>query len=235
MGAGSAVADVELIVLALEALKKLGLEGVQLRVSHAGMIRALLGKLGLSPGEQARLFDQILDGDVAAIERVPVGETGPKAALSSLLDLKGKSAGFLKRISSSILRWVNSTGSLVASTVGSCLFFNITASDQYISIVVPGRMYAKTYREMGYKPELLSRTLEDSGTVTSVLIPWNTCGATQSGVLGVDTIAYLPYAFFNIISPFMTILFAYLNIKIRKITDTETKKPGQDRVDNMSD
>ena len=93
----------------------------------------------------------------------------------------------------------------------------LPASDQYIAIVVPGRMFASTYRERGLAPENLSRTLEDSGTVTSVLIPWNTCGAYQSGVLGVGTFAYLPYCFFNIISPFMTILFAYLNIKIRKL------------------
>jgi len=95
------------------------------------------------------------------------------------------------------------------------VFFNITASDQYLAIVVPGRMFADTFRERGLMPENLSRTLEDSGTVTSVLIPWNTCGAAQSSVLGVATMAYAP-CFFNIISPLMTITFAYLNIKIRR-------------------
>lgn len=132
-----------------------------------------------------------------------------------------ESAGLLKRITMPIVKYAKRTGSLVASTVGTCLFFNTTASDQYIAIVVPGRMYRKTYEDKGLKPELLSRTLEDSGTVTSVLIPWNTCGATQSRVLGVDTWAYAPYAFFNIISPFMTILFAYLNIKIRRYANGE--------------
>ncbi len=132
-----------------------------------------------------------------------------------------ESAGLLKRITMPIVKYAKSTGSLVASTVGTCLFFNTTASDQYIAIVVPGRMYRKTYEEKGLKPEVLSRTLEDSGTVTSVLIPWNTCGATQSRVLGVDTWSYAPYAFFNIISPFMTILFAYLNIKIRRYAPKE--------------
>jgi len=132
-----------------------------------------------------------------------------------------ESAGLLKRITMPIVKYAKSTGSLVASTVGTCLFFNTTASDQYIAIVVPGRMYRKTYEEKGLKPEVLSRTLEDSGTVTSVLIPWNTCGATQSRVLGVDTWSYAPYAFFNIISPFMTILFAYLNIKIRRYANGE--------------
>jgi len=82
-------------------------------------------------------------------------------------------------------------------------------------------MFTNTYKEKGLKPEVLSRTLEDSGTMTSVLIPWNTCGATQSRVLGVDTWSYAPYAFFNIISPLMTILFAYLNIKIRRFKDSK--------------
>jgi NhaC family Na+:H+ antiporter len=136
-----------------------------------------------------------------------------------------ESAGLLVRISKAIIKLVKSTGSLVASTVGTCLFFNFTASDQYISIVVPGRMYSKLYRERGYKPELLSRTLEDSGTVTSVLIPWNTCGATQSSVLGVPVLTYVPYAFFNLLSPIMSILIAYLNIKIRRLSNDNINEP----------
>ncbi len=128
-----------------------------------------------------------------------------------------EAGGLLKRITMPIVKRARSTGSLVTSTVITCIFFNTTASDQYISIVVPGRMFRKTYEDKGFKPELLSRTLEDSGTMTSVLIPWNTCGATQSRVLGVATLDYLPFCFFNLISPLMTILFAYLNIKIRRI------------------
>jgi NhaC family Na+:H+ antiporter len=135
-----------------------------------------------------------------------------------------EAAGFLRRITKPIVQAAKSQGSLVTSTVGTCVFFNATASDQYISIVVPGRMYRKVYEDRGLKPEVLSRTLEDSGTMTSVLIPWNTCGATQSRVLGVSTWDYLPYCFFNIISPFMSIAFAYLNIKIRKITKREKRE-----------
>jgi NhaC family Na+:H+ antiporter len=123
----------------------------------------------------------------------------------------------LKKIASTIIGFAHSTGSLIAATAGTCITFNLTASDQYIAIVVPGRMYAKEFKDRGLAPENLSRTLEDSGTVTSVLIPWNTCGAYQSSVLGVATLTYLPYCFFNILSPFMTILFGYANIKIRKI------------------
>lgn len=127
---------------------------------------------------------------------------------------------FLSVITSSIIKKVKSDGDLVAATAASCVFFNTTASDQYLAIVVPGRMYAKAYEDRDLSPENLSRTLEDSGTVTSVLIPWNTCGAYQSGVLGIATSTYLPYCFFNIISPLMTILFAYAKIKIRKISTT---------------
>jgi NhaC family Na+:H+ antiporter len=128
-------------------------------------------------------------------------------------------SGMLKRITEVIIGIVNSTGSLITSTAASCVFFNITASDQYLAIVVPGKMFEKIYKERGLAPENLSRTLEDSGTVTSVLIPWNTCGAAQSKVLGVGTLTYLPFCFFNIISPFMTVLFAYAGIKIAKLTE----------------
>ena len=130
-----------------------------------------------------------------------------------------ETSGMLERIAQSIIQYAHSTGSLVASTAATCLFINVTASDQYIAIVVPGRMFSKTYRDRGLAPENLSRTLEDSGTVTSVLVPWNTCGAYQAGVLGVATFSYLPFAFFNIISPMMTIFFAYAGIKIRKLKD----------------
>jgi NhaC family Na+:H+ antiporter len=125
--------------------------------------------------------------------------------------------GALARISQALLKLAHTTFGLFASTVGSCLALNITASDQYLAIVVPGKMFAKAYKNKGLAPENLSRTLEDAGTVTSVLIPWNTCGAYQSGTLGVSTLDYLPYAFFNILSPFMTLIFAAFNIKIRQL------------------
>lgn len=133
-----------------------------------------------------------------------------------------ESSGMLKQIAKAIISMVNSTGALIASTVGTCVFFNITASDQYLAIVVPGRMYADIYKRKGLAPENLSRTLEDSGTVTSVLIPWNTCGAYHSSVLGVSTLAYAPFCFFNIISPMMTMLFGFIGYKIRKLS-TENK------------
>ena len=131
--------------------------------------------------------------------------------------------GALSKISESLLKLAHSTFGLFASTVGSCLALNITASDQYLAIVVPGKMFAKAYKDKGLAPENLSRTLEDSGTVTSVLIPWNTCGAYQAGTLGVSTFDYLTYAFFNILSPIMTLIFAAFNIKIRQLVSNIKK------------
>ena len=124
--------------------------------------------------------------------------------------------GALSTISAALLSIAQSTFQLFASTVASCLAINITASDQYLSIVVPGKMFEKAYKDRGLAPENLSRTLEDSGTVTSVLIPWNTCGAYQSGVLGVDVSQYFFYAIFNWLSPFMTLFFAAFQIKIKQ-------------------
>ncbi len=126
--------------------------------------------------------------------------------------------GALARISQALLNLFDSVFGLFASTVCTCLALNATASDQYLAIVVPGRMFAKAYRDKGLAPENLSRTLEDSGTVTSVLIPYNTCGAYQSGVLGVPVADYALYAFFNWLSPFTTLLFAALSIKIKQLT-----------------
>jgi NhaC family Na+:H+ antiporter len=125
--------------------------------------------------------------------------------------------GALSRITQGLLSMARSTFSLFASTVGSCVALNITASDQYLAIVVPGKMFAKAYEDRGLAPENLSRTLEDSGTVTSVLIPWNTCGAYHSGVLGVPVADYFFFAIFNWLSPLTTLFFAALGIKIKQL------------------
>ncbi|NCG30354.1 MAG: sodium:proton antiporter, partial [Bacteroidetes bacterium] len=109
--------------------------------------------------------------------------------------------------------------SLIGTTAASSIFMNFTASDQYLAIVVPGKMYEPTFKERGLHPANLSRTLEDAGTVTSVLIPWNTCGATQAGVLGVATAVYWPFCFFCLISPIMTMIMAAFNIRIKKLDD----------------
>jgi len=130
--------------------------------------------------------------------------------------------GALSRISSSLLSMAKTTFGLFSSTVASCLALNVTASDQYLAIVVPGKMFAKAYADRGLAPENLSRTLEDSGTVTSVLIPWNTCGAYHSGVLGVSVADYFMFAIFNWLSPIMTLIFAGLGIKIKQLATKAT-------------
>lgn len=128
-----------------------------------------------------------------------------------------EAGGFLKRIADSIISVAHSTASLIASTLATTGLLNVTASDQYLAIVVPGKMYKDVYKKRGLAPENLSRSLEDGGTVTSVLIPWNTCGAYQSATLGVATGDYWVYCFFNVISPFMSLAYAVFGIKIKKL------------------
>lgn len=127
--------------------------------------------------------------------------------------------GALSRITKALLSVADTVFGLFASTVISCLGLNAIASDQYLALVIPGKMFKKAYEDKGLAPENLSRTLEDSGTVTSVLIPWNTCGAYQSEVLNVGVLEYFVFAIFNWLSPFMTLIFAGFNIKIRQIKD----------------
>lgn len=131
--------------------------------------------------------------------------------------------GALAKISEVLLKMFHTTFGLFASTVASCLALNVTASDQYLALVVPGKMYAEAYRDRDLAPENLSRTLEDSGTVTSVLVPWNTCGAYHSSVLGVSTSQYFMYCFFNYLSPFMTLLVAAVGYKIRTLAESGGK------------
>ena len=125
-------------------------------------------------------------------------------------------SGMIESITTVIVRWVRTRVALVSSTVGTGLFLNLTTGDQFISIVLTADMFRNVYDREGYEGRLLSRTTEDAATVTSVLVPWNTCGMTQATVLGVPTLTYLPYCFFNIISPLMTILVAAIGWKIKR-------------------
>jgi len=125
--------------------------------------------------------------------------------------------GALAKITKALLKMATSIFGLFFSTAMSCLGLNAIASDQYLAIVIPGKMFKKAFEDRDLAPENLSRTLEDSGTVTSVLIPWNTCGAYQSGVLGVGVAEYAIFAVFNWLSPIMTLLFAAFHIKIRML------------------
>ena len=132
--------------------------------------------------------------------------------------------GALRKITKALLSLVSGPASLVGATVASAFGMNVLASDQYLAIVIPGKMFSEAYKEKGLAPQNLSRSLEDGGTVTSVLIPWNTCGAYQSKVLTVDVFDYLPYAFFNLISPFMSIAVAALGYKIKYLVEGNEKR-----------
>ena len=128
-------------------------------------------------------------------------------------------SGMLSAITQIFLRVARRTVSVVSSTVGSGLFFNLVTGDQYISIILTGNLFRKLYDERDLEHRLLSRSIEDSATITSVLIPWNSCGMTQSTVLGVATLTYMPYCVFNIISPLMSIFMATIGYKIYKRSD----------------
>ena len=123
-------------------------------------------------------------------------------------------AGILERVVRALVATAHSVGALIATTVGTCVSVNALAADQYISIVITGRMFGDAYRERGLHAKNLARTLEDAGTITSPLVPWNTCGAFMAATLGVPTLAYLPFCFFNLINPFVAILYGYTGYKI---------------------
>lgn len=127
-----------------------------------------------------------------------------------------EAAGFINTITEKMTALIKNTATLVGTTMGSCILCNVILSDQYMSILIPGKMFSNIYKEKGYQPELLSRSIQDSATVTSVLIPWNTCGVVQASVLGVPTLVYLPYCFFNIISPIVSLAVAVIGYKITR-------------------
>lgn len=126
-------------------------------------------------------------------------------------------SGMLASITAVFVRFTRRLAGMVASTVGAGLFLNLATADQYISIILTGNMFKDIYRQNGYESRLLSRTTEDAVTVTSVLIPWNTCGMTQATILSVPTLVYLPYCFFNYLSPLMSILVASIGFKIYRL------------------
>ena len=130
-----------------------------------------------------------------------------------------EATGMLGAIAKAVLKMVRGLGSLVASTVGTGVFLNLTTSDQYIAIVVSGRMFKKAYDDYGLKPKNLSRVVEDSATVTSVLVPWNTCGAYFSSIMGVATLTYLPFAFFNLLTPIISIILASTDKTMERVEE----------------
>ena len=128
-----------------------------------------------------------------------------------------ETTGLLQVVAARILQSVRSTGGLITATLGTSVGLNVIASDQYISIVLPGRMFRDAYARRQLDPKNLSRTLEDAGTLTSVLVPWNTCGAFMAQTLGVSTLAYAPFTFFNLVNPLVAMVYAFANIGITKL------------------
>jgi len=140
------------------------------------------------------------------------------------------SSNMLKIVCEQLLKLAKNTGSLVLITIITCISMNVVASDQYLSIVIPGRMYKEAYEDRRLKNKNLSRVLEDSGTLTSPLVPWNTCGTYQSTTLGVATVDYLPYCFLNIINPFVSLFYGFTGITMEKMTEEEYQKCMQQRA-----
>ncbi|HAJ74859.1 MAG TPA: Na+/H+ antiporter NhaC [Gammaproteobacteria bacterium] len=186
--------------------------------------------LGLFKGVWHTLFDGfVLDSGNATLD-----ELMTRGGMSSMLTVVWlvlcamvfgavmDHTGLLSRLVDFALSFVHSTGSLIAATIATCIGANIITSDQYISVVLPGRMYKLEYENRNLDMKNLSRTLEDAGTITSPLVPWNTCGAYMAGTLGVATFAYLPYCFFNLINPVIAVIYGFLNIKITPAVAEQT-------------
>ena len=136
-------------------------------------------------------------------------------------------SGQLDALAGAVLRLAHGTGGLVLATVVSCLGMNVLGSDQYLAVVVPGRMYRDAFRRSGLAPRNLSRALEDSGTLTSVLIPWNTCGAYMIATLGVKPWTYVPYCFLNLINPLVSIFYGFTGLTMAKLTPEEAREAAE--------
>ena len=127
----------------------------------------------------------------------------------------------LESLANALLKMVKGTGTLMGTVLASCFCANLTTSDQYIAIVLPGRMFRDSFKKYNLHPKCLSRALEDGGTVTSVLVPWNSGGAFHASVLGVSTLAYAPYCFFNYLNPIISAFLSGFNIGLEKIEESK--------------
>lgn len=173
----------------------------------------------------------LYDGYVASTGVVEVDDLLSRGGMSSMLTTIWlvitalsfgavlEHGGMLNRLIESALKSAKSTGSLVTTVVLSCIGINVIAADQYIAIVLPGKMYKAEFARRGIEPKNLSRIIEDAGTLTSPLVPWNTCGAYMAAALGVATIAYLPFAFFNLINPLVSIIYGFTGFTITRVKD----------------
>jgi NhaC family Na+:H+ antiporter len=178
------------------------------------------------------IYAAMANGFVSSSGVAPVDELFSRGGMASMLTTVWlvlaalsyaavlEHAGFLERLLQPVVTWARSRGQLILAVNSSGVGLNVIAGDQYVADVLPARMFRGEFERRGLAPQVLSRAVEDSGTVTSVLVPWNTCGAYISGVLGVSTASYLPYCFFNLLSPVLDVLYGFLGFKVPTRTDT---------------
>ncbi len=221
-----------LIVKKMPAVPVLMIGSLLATIAAAGFqgefLQTLTGSQDMGAGEYYKILTRAMYGEVAPTTgNGSIDELLTTGGMMGMIDTVWliisamifagvmESSGMLERITGAILSRVRSRGAIVSATTGSCVLFNMTTGDQYMAIVIPGKMFYGAYQKQGLDPRLLSRTLEDGATATSVLIPWNTCGATQATILGVATTAYLPFAIFCWLSPLMTIAMSTLRSKPR--------------------
>lgn len=183
--------------------------------TFAGALDALQSGFAIETGNQ--LVDKLFNGGGLDSMMYTVSMTIVAMTFGGILEY----SGMLQAIMNQLMKVVKSTATLIISTIGACVMTNATCSEQYISIVVPSRMFNKVYREKGLNSKNLSRALEDGGTLTSVFIPWNTCGVFIFGTLGVSVVEYGPYAVLNFIVPIISILYAVTGFSIVKLTAEE--------------
>jgi NhaC family Na+:H+ antiporter len=227
------------VVLLLPPLAVLGL--VLLRVPAlpallAGTLVAALLAVLVQGASLETLLSSAMGGHVSETGNAPVDKLLSRGGLSSMSDTIAlilcalafagvmEASGMLDTLARAVLRRAKGAGGLIAATALSAVGLNILASDQYIAIIVPGRMYRTAFTERGLHPKNLSRVLEDAGTMTSPLVPWNTCGAYMAGVLGVATAVYWPYALINLLTPALTLIYGFTRFSIVELTDEERER-----------
>nr|WP_318616310.1 Na+/H+ antiporter NhaC [Sporosarcina sp. YIM B06819] len=194
--------------------------------SLVGGIEALQSGFTIATGNE--MVDALFNGGGLDSMMYTVSMTIVAMTFGGILEF----SGMLKAIMNQLLKVVKSTGSLVASTIAACFMTNASCSEQYISIVVPSRMFSKAYKDMGLHSKNLSRALEDGGTLTSVFIPWNTCGVFILGTLGVSVVEYGPYAILNLAVPIISILYAITGFSIVKLSEQEKMELAKEESGN---
>lgn len=203
-------------------LSQVGIQGGTL----SGAIEALQSGFKIETGNV--MVDKLFEGGGLDSMMFTVSMTIVAMTFGGILEF----SGMLKSIMNQLLKVVKSTGSLIASTIGACVLTNATCAEQYISIVVPARMFTKAYKDQGLHSKNLSRSLEDGGTLTSVFIPWNTCGVFIFGTLGVSVFQYGPYAILNLVVPFIAIIYGLTGFSIVKLTEEEKRKLDEEELNN---